>query len=364
MINRNNKILIIQPALPKYRVSLFNELNKLICNASLMVLAPSSDENGVESTTDGAEFEHAITSPSIHKFGFSWQPKAASYILNLRKGDILVISGNPRYISNILLSFAVRIIGVKVIWWGQAWSAQTTKQSLNIKLSLMHLCNLVLLYTEKEARMVYRLTKRSNIYYLNNGINRKEIIKLREDYNAYKREAKILFLGRLTEKSKFPLLLSALSKTNNVMLEVIGGKPSDQQLAMLKELNLSERVTFHGMITDEALISKVVNKCLFFVYPGAVGLSIIHAFNYGLPALIHNNKKNHMPESSSFKELSNGLSFIQNDAGSLAEKITLMASSHDLLNELSLNAIEVSRHNYNTESMARNFKIALDSLEN
>lgn len=364
MTNRKNKVLIIQPALPKYRVSLFNELNKLISNTSLMILAPRIDENGVESTTDGAEFEHTITSPSIHKLGFSWQPKVANYILNLRKGDILVISGNPRYIFNILLSFAVRIIGVKVIWWGQAWSAQTTKQSLNIKLTLMNLCNLTLLYTEKEARLVYRLTKSSNIHYLNNGINRKEIIELREDYNAYKREGRILFLGRLTEKSQFPLLLSALSKTDNVVLDVIGGKPNAQQLAILKQLNLCERVTFHGMITDEVVISNIVNKCLFFVYPGAVGLSIIHAFNYGLPALIHGNKKNHMPESSSFKELSNGLSFTQNNVESLSEKITLMARSHDLLNELSLNAIDVSRHNYNTESMAKNFKRALDSLAN
>lgn len=357
------KILIIQPALPKYRTSLFNELNKLLVNASLLVLAPSCDENGVHSTTDGAEFNYTITAQSMHKLGFSWQPHAINLILTLKKGDILVTSGNPRYIFNILFSLVAKIRGVKIIWWGQAWSAKTTKLSLHAKVKFMHLFDLVLLYTEKESRFLSRLTTLKNIHYLNNGINNKEILTLREQYDANKRDNRILFLGRLTEKSDFPLLLEALSKTTNITLDVIGGEPDDLLLNTIEHFGLSGKIIFHGMITDESIIAKIANKCKFFIYPGAVGLSLIHAFNYGLPALIHSNKKNHMPEASSFKELINGLSFKQHDAESLAEKIDLMSNSDTLLNQLSSNAIQVSKDNYNTECMAKNFHSAINSLK-
>jgi len=357
------KVLIIQPALPKYRISLFNELNKLLPDSSLLILAPSNDENGVHSITDGAEFNFTITSQSKHKLGFSWQPKAISFIRELKKGDILVTSGNPRYIFNILFSLTAKLRGVKIIWWGQARSAKTTKLSLSTKIKFMHIFDLVLLYTEKEARLLSRLTKLKSIHYLNNGINNKEILTLRTPYDARERDNRILFLGRLTEKSDFPLLLEALSRTTNVALDVIGGEPDSEILTTIKNLDLSEKIKFHGMITDEKTIAQIANNCKFFIYPGAVGLSLIHAFNYGLPALIHDNKKNHMPEASSFRELINGISFKQHSARSLAEKIDTMVSSDILLNQLSLNAIKVSKSNYNTESMAKNFYAAITSLK-
>ena len=35
-----------------------------------------------------------------------------------------------------------------------------------------------------------------------------------------------------------------------------------------------------------------------FVYPGEVGLSLIHAMAYGLPCLVHSDRLKHMPEIS------------------------------------------------------------------
>ena len=62
-----------------------------------------------------------------------------------------------------------------------------------------------------------------------------------------------------------------------------------------------------------------------FIYPGSVGLSLIHAYNYGLPSIIFSDMRYHMPESAAFKEGFNGISYKKDSATSLARSIDMYA---------------------------------------
>lgn len=357
-MQRKSRVLIVQPALPNYRVPFFNKVGEGVINREAIVLASVKDENGVETTTKNSSFETIVTSPSKHFFGFSFQPLVVRETLNLRAGDVLVICGNPRYVINMLMTWIVRFRGVKVIWWGQLWSANTSKLSLRIKVFLMQFSDVIILYNEREEKLLRRLSKlpgRINTYYLNNGIDNSEITNLRKIYDANERDKKILFIGRLTEKSNFMLLLEAVAHLDTVSLEVVGGFPDKEHENFMEKLGISERVKFHGMLTNETDISVIANKCSLFVYPGAVGLSLIHAFNYGLPAIIHGEKKQHMPEVVAFKSGRNGAVFEKGSVDSLVREIDVLLTSKERLNAYSNNAIEVSRVDYNTQAMAERF---------
>ena len=79
-------------------------------------------------------------------------------------------------------------------------------------------------------------------------------------------------------------------------------------------------------LSNEEEISKLYNFCRCFVYPGEVGLSIIHAMSYGLPAIIHNNINHHNPEHAAFTNEVNGLVFDENNP-TLAFELYLLNQS-------------------------------------
>jgi glycosyltransferase involved in cell wall biosynthesis len=356
-------VLIVQPALPHYRVKLFDLVQQLLPNLSIHIFATNLDHNGVLSTRPAdTSFNYSITPNSVTHFGVCWHPKAVKKILSLKKEDTLVLVGNPRYLFNMVAACIAKLRGVDVIWWGQLWSLNTSKRSLRLKIGFMNLVSTkILLYTKREATLLSHLRPNRPIFYLNNGIDNTEIINHRVSFKAQERPQRILLLGRLTPKANLTLLLRALPKTESIVVDVIGGFPTHEILQLIATSNLQNRIIFHGQLHNELEIAKIANNCLFFVYPGTVGLSLIHAFNYGLPALVHNQRRKHMPEIAAFKAGYNGETFEYGDHISLSEALTRMAESTSQLNYYSQNALKVSAEDYNTDVMAKRLAAAIKS---
>jgi glycosyltransferase involved in cell wall biosynthesis len=138
----------------------------------------------------------------------------------------------------------------------------------------------------------------------------------------------------------------------SVLLVVIGDgalKGSLQQLA--GELHMSESVRWLGSFYEEDRLAPwfLIARC--FVYPGAIGLSLIHALNYGLPVITHDQMRNHMPEIAALKPGVNGLLFRRNDPSDLAAKIRLVCGDRDLREKLSLGARWAIRDHFNMNHM-------------
>lgn len=358
-----NRILIVQPALPGYRVGLFNNLQRLLPNSAVHVLASSVDTNKVVSVRPvDTAFSYSISGRTISFLGLCWQPGAFLQVLRLKRTDTLVLVGNPRYIGNLIAGLAAKIKGVDVIWWGQLWSIATTKRSLRLKLWLMRMiATKAVLYTEREAKATSRILPGRKIFFLNNGVDNTQIKALRTPYSAEDRSPRILFLGRLTPKADIQLLLRAMAEVDHLSLDIVGGQSSPELQQLIISLELDNRINFRGEISDENQIAAIANKCLFFVYPGSVGLSVIHAFNYGLPALLHNQRRKHMPEIAAFTAGVHGETFEHGDHSSLAKAISRMAEDHAQLNSYSANALQVSAEDYNTDVMAKRFAEAIQA---
>lgn len=357
-------IYFIQPVIPKYRVSFFNELNK---HHPLSVQYSKVDFLGVKSyESSNIEFNKIEAKEFLSLYNQLFWQKGIK-LLDYNKDDVVVISGNPRVINHMLLMLICKIRNIPVIWWGQGWTASSHGFFSKMRLLLMTLADGVAVYTEDEAKKLKHI---KNIIGLNNGLDVDSIRSLNEksvNQNMRRNLDKtlnLLFIGRLTEKSNINFLINTIPLINrSIHLHVIGSGPLTSSIKkLISANNVSSNVTMHGAIYNESDISKIANICDFFIYPGSVGLSLIHAYAYGLPAIIHNCSYEHMPEFSAFINGYNGVSFILNDKYSLANAIDSI--DYNSIDTLKKNAYDTVSNTYNTKDMAKRFSNLIRTVTN
>lgn len=355
------KIHVIQPAVPKYRTPFFRKIMSLY---QVKIYSTESDFLGVKTVFKSHHLNLSSGFASLFNkiFWHKGLPLFTPYI----KGDIVVINGNPRVINYMLLFILLKFRGIKTVWWGHGWSAGSFGSMAKLRIKLMRLASAVLVYTDKERLNL----EMSNCYALNNGLDSSEIKECIKN-RPVARELRdsifnLVFVGRITKKANFDFLLKSMSKVNkNVHLNVIGtGDNIEQSKAMSEKLGINKRVNWHGPIFDEIEIASIMLSSHAFIYTGSVGLSLIHGFNYGLPAIVHSNEKHHMPEYAAFENGVNGLSFEQNKLDDLTAKINELSSlnSNDYM-ELSENATRTITDSYNVDDMVLRFSRMIEILK-
>lgn len=358
------RLLIVQPIVPSYRIDFFAKLSSAL-DQKLTVFAGKGGLPGMAEVKD-FPWLHYVGSVRPILFGIDWQSDVLG--IELHSDDVLIVCGAPRSISTILLLIRARVLGVRTIWWGHYWSATTKAWRLELRKFLFHLADGLLFYTDLETTE-FRLGALRNswkaISGLNNGIRNEEASSLRIEYTPHLRKRSIFFIGRITEKAQLDILFRALGQDTlkSVFIDIIGSGPEKEQLQRLaSDLGISSRVRWHGAITDELAISRIANQCKLFCYPGEVGLSLIHAMNYGLPAVLHDDRYKQMPEYSAFLESKAGWCFARNNTSSLADVLTERLNDHDGLVEASHRAISAVTHSYNTSDMVFRTLKLLDSI--
>lgn len=355
----NGKVIILQPELPVYRVKLFVDLVTR-CTREVTVFYGEKEELSDLRTDVCHEHLVRLGGEVVVFPGVFWQKNVSK--IKFSKGDLLILSFNIRYLSNWYLLFKAKFKGAKLIFMTHFRSSTSSKMGHFVRLSSLVAANGILFYTRREVEKYnnsdfFYLVK--NVYYLNNGLDLTEIKRFRKPYNVNKRPFEILFIGRVTPKARLDLLLNSLLIINvavEVRVNIVGSGESLDELKILSHrLGISNIINWHGGIIDEEEISKIANRCKLFVYPGHVGLSLIHAFAYGLPAIIHNNEFFHMQEFAAFDEKINGLSFAYNDYHSLAESIRQLILNDNMLSKLSIGAINTVEGDFNLDSMLNRF---------
>ncbi|WP_181314901.1 glycosyltransferase family 4 protein [Photobacterium phosphoreum] len=352
-----NKIVFVQPAVPKYRVPFFNKIKDKV---NIHVFTASKDFLNVKTIYSDVDVSITGDFLSLFKNKLFWMkglPLYKAYNLD----DIVVINGNPRIINYMILFCVLKLRGIKTVWWGHGWSAGSYGLSSKFRLLIMKLLSdYQLFYTDLEKKSI---NGKYN-YALNNGLESEVyeiLIKnsgLTRNLPSMNARLDLVFIGRITEKSNFKLLLQALSTVKNkIHLNVIGTSDDiDKYKLYAEDLNISQNIHWYGEVFDDLEITKIMLNSHAFIYAGSVGLSLIHAFNYGLPAIIHSSSKHHMPEYAAFSEGVNGFSFKENDAESLSAVIDNMATIPDAEYEkLSINSYQTVKKTFNISDMSERF---------
>lgn len=357
------RIIVLQPALPNYRIDFFERLYSLYGNNFTVYYSPM--EMGAL-TDEGAQFKWAEPiGPIVHPIkGVEWQCRAIR--IPIRKGDVVVVCGAPRTLSTLAVLLIARAKGAKTIWWGQYWGANSTELKKKIRMLISRISDHILFYTDQEV-IKYNgdNTNPKPAGALNNGISVSSIKKYRSAYDPVKRTKNILFIGRLTKKANLNLLIDSISdeRLKDFALQVIGeGKEEEKLRQLAKSKGVEHKVFWHGGTSDERVIGSIANQCSVFAYPGQVGLSLIHAMAYGLPCIIHNNRKRHMPEIAAFEENVTGSTFCEGSSQSLATSLAELMLNDEKKLQFSINSTSIVDEDFNTESMAKRFQIFIDSI--
>lgn len=353
------RLIFIQPAIPEYRISFFQQLEK---NFDVVIYSNKIDFLGVKSVNDIDNVKWGGGFSTIFNKLF-WHRKLP-LIKGIKRGDIVVVNGNPRILNYMLLLLLCRIRGIKTIWWGHGWSAGSHGLFASLRIKMMSIANAILVYTDYERVQLGK----QNCFALNNGLDSEAIRQAIAGSNIvhnFGDLTRLVFVGRITQKAKLAFIIEAMQYlTLNVTLSVIGDGELKRELMHLARVKgVAQRITWHGAIFSEDDIARVMLQSDVFVYPGSVGLSLIHAFNYGLPSIVHNSREMHMPEYAAFKDGVNGFGYAENDIKSFCKAVNSYSALP--LEHKSIfrnNAFKTVQETFNVEDMVLRFKSAVNYL--
>lgn len=324
------RIEIVQPSVPHYRASLFSALANRFSGA--VTLHASREPAGGPPSFAVPELnviEHTVLSSAGGRL--LWQ-KSLRLPSEFGCGDVLVVAGNPRYLSNLPLILSARRRGAGVVWWGHGWSPTSVAWRARLRKVMMRLADVILLYADAEIpRLRAKAPRGTVVTATNNTLDptqaleaqrhwpEERLLEFSRKHGLADREI-ILFCGRLrrTPPSDLATAIRAIAHGATTgrtpLLVVIGSGEEQPNLETLAaQLSVASSIRWLGAVYREEDLAPWFMLAHCFVYPGSIGLSLLHAFLYGLPVVTHEDVSLHNPEIHALRNNVNGKTFRRGD---------------------------------------------------
>jgi glycosyltransferase involved in cell wall biosynthesis len=198
-----------------------------------------------------------------------------------------------------------KLLGLKFILWGHGYDRKigfnpSNNWSDKIRLYLMKNADAVLLYDEQTKKLLSQYLNKTKLFVAPNTLDTNELISIRTELEKkgrlrickelnWTKKYNLVYIGRLLE-SKYPEKLFEVFKyfpkeiQENLNIHIIGSGPEEEKLkALAKKLPSPNNFIFYGAIHDARLSGKMLYAADLMVIPGAVGLSVNHAFAFDCP---------------------------------------------------------------------------------
>jgi glycosyltransferase involved in cell wall biosynthesis len=293
-------------------------------------------------------------------------------------GDVAVVAGNPRYLSTFRFAYQARKQGAGLVIWTQLWSPTSTRLRAALRRRLLESADAVLTYTDYEAdQLRVAISSRVAVFGAQNAVDQEA---LREARNAWSPEQLaefrrkhalsgrqvLVFCGRLRSEppSRVDLLLSAMAqlvkKNPSYLLVIIGDGDERGRLERIaEELGITSSIRWLGAQYDESANAPWFMSAFCSVYPGAIGLSMMHSLGFGVPVITHSDRLQHNPEFAALRPGWNGLVFSPDDPSDLACQIERLGTDGGLRSAMSENALRTVNEDFSLGNMVERFILAV-----
>lgn len=332
------RVTIVQPSLAKYRVPVFAELAArpgidLTVAYATQPYIPNVEPAGFKAFGTGP-FRDVLKRPHLHIHAAQWRWSKRT------ESDVVVLTWDVRGLGLVPSLLRARAAGVGTVVWGHGYSKQEGRVRRATRNIVPRLADATLFYTDgPAARFISGGFPESRVFVARNALDQSAIQAARVAWlnepaklAEFRREQGLgdrpiaLFVSRLEHDNRVDLLLRAAAELRRqvpgLMTVVIGKGPEMEALQLLaRELGLGEDARFLGAIYDEQQIAPWFLASRVFVYPRNIGLSLLHAFGYGLPAITCDDIASQNPEIEALRDGANGLLYRD---GSLPELIESM----------------------------------------
>ncbi|MDP3426049.1 MAG: glycosyltransferase family 4 protein, partial [Humidesulfovibrio sp.] len=363
------RIALCQTVLPQYRVPVFNLLGAQP-GVELTVFADQR-MGSLESGTGRRSFclEHAPVR-HLRILGQNFRTQAAQFkAMDPRRFDLAILPWETRYLSLPAALLLARLRNLPVALWGHGCS----KRPGRLRDALRNFCgqraDAVLLYTHSVAR---RLVDQAGfaperVFVAQNALDQQAILAAQEHWLARPAELKafaqghgldpqrtLIFVSRLEVEKRVGLLLQAMvricAREPGARLVVVGEGPQRRALEdQAASLGLEGRVLFAGKIYDETALAPWMLCASLLCYPANLGLSLLHAFGYGLPVVTGDDLPGHGPEIEALAPGVNGLLYQRGNVDHMAEQCLNILSDATLRQTLSQGARRTVAEEYTLE---------------
>ena len=376
------RLILVQPTLPKYRVPVYRELAE---RPRIDLRFWYGDHTMLKNAQpDGFDGElRPMRLWTVAGQEAMWH-QAQLDAARDPNADALILSWGSRYFS---LGPALRTAkrrGLPVVLWGHGYSRSESTFRVWARNRIARLAGALLFYDDRTAQAAIESGwDADRVFVAPNAIDQTSISASREAWlsdpdrlarfcqeeDLEGREV-LLYVSRLSEKAGLPRLLEALRKLRErrpqVLAVLIGGGEMQEELERrVAQMGLQDHVRMPGPIYDEDRLAPWFLQAKLFVYPTAIGLSLLHALGYGLPVVTDDCADGHFPEIVAFdpdpeSPDANGATYRAGDVASFADTLDSLLDDPVRRDALSAGALRTIAGRYNVPAMVDGMVAAVE----
>jgi glycosyltransferase involved in cell wall biosynthesis len=369
------RILLFQKLIPHYRKDffrrLYDEFGIITCHSK-----------GLKGSSNKSTYQEVDYITELIP-AFYYQRRETSLIQNVfpalrrHKPELVITEFSFKYLTFWLLFFLKRVYKYRLILWCHGISNKEQNNNIKslrnrISLTIYAKADAIIVYSDKRAEVLKKYIDTRKVFVAKNSINMTKNFEIQkrlsfvgkrglQETQGFKEKHHLVYIGRLTPSKRIDLLIEVFKDLKlkiDVALHIIGDGP--EMIALKKAKSEVGNIYLYGEIHDEERIGEILFASDLMIITGAVGLSVLHAFSYGLPVITfrqENGRPYHGPEFELLKDQQNGFLSEQSES-IMAENIYSLLTNPFVLNEMQKMALITAKEN-SVDNMVAGFKDAI-----
>lgn len=374
------RLVVLQPLIASYRVPLFEKLGQLP-GVTLQVYAGKS-LGSLRAHGSGAHYTYSPAPVRSLPFGFRVQ--WAQVWSAMGKADLIIAPWDVHYLTLWPLIAAGRVTRTTVALWGHGYSKDPHPATDWVRNLCGRAADAVLLYSQGPADQLVELHGylRNRVFVAPNALDQAPIQKARSDWLSRPVDLRqfqasrqidpthtLIFVSRLEPENSIDVLLRAIPPLAALFpalkVLVVGGGSDEARLRRVAhELNVDDYLIWAGPIYSEAELAPWMLSATLFCYPTQIGLSILHAFGYGLPVITGDDPVAQNPEAAALREGINGKQFRSGNWQHLAEVCSSLLRDPAVQSKMSAAAHSTAVNDFSMDRMVAGFQSLIDFSQN
>ena len=341
---RTVRVAVVQPSLAAYRAPVYRELARR-AEVDLCVLYAQSPRipNVAPEGFDGrfAPIRRLrLGGRTAMWHGAQWRIAGDPSL------DAVVLSWDLHYASLIPALLRAKRRGVGTVLWGHGYSKSESPWRRRLRERSAGLADALLLYNRAAAASyVDAGADPKRVFVALNSLDQSPIQAARQPWiddparlDRFRRDhgldgtSNVLFVSRLQPANRLDLLVEAASlllpthPRLNVLIIGKGVEERQRLETIARERGVAAAIRFLGPIYGEEQLAPWFLASDVFCYPANIGLSVLHAFGYGLPVITSDDATAQNPEFEAIRHGENGLLYPPDDTDALATTLDRLLS--------------------------------------
>jgi len=374
-------VFLFQRIITHYRTPVFEELNVLL-NDQLVVCCGQNSKGSYIHDVSDETLPFKLLRLKNYWFGGEravWANFLKPFTMYGR-ADVVIAEQSPRILFLIPLYLYCKMRRIPFILWGHGGSRRRNiVKSKSVKdiihRILIKKADAFIAYTDGIRNELLNIIKGEKVFVATNTLDTNTLFALRQELEKEGLEAAktriglsrshyICFIGRILKEKQVDYLLDVYvlvkEKRPDTGLLIIGDGPEKQSLEeFARKHNISD-IHFLGDLYKWDQSAPYLFSADVMVMPGYVGLSVNHAFCFGLPVITQKRAENGPFHSPEVEYLEHGKTGFLCENGDKAHMVDKIIESFDKRTYFCQQTLDYCEKNLSVETMVDGVKHAID----